>query len=76
MVSCSLVIGSLDVARFGKVVLLFAIFGILLVEIFKVIYQIKQKIQKQLLNAKSELTLMQLLFMDVIRFIFLISLIG
>jgi len=41
MVSCCLVVGSLHVARFGEVVLLFAVFGILLVEIFKVIYQIK-----------------------------------
>ena len=44
MVRCGLVVGGLDVARFPKVVLLLSVFRILLVEIFKVIYQIKQEI--------------------------------
>lgn len=75
VVSCGLVIGSLDIARLTVVVVLLTIFGVLLVKIFKVIDQIKKKIEKKLLDAKSELTLMQLLLMDVSRFIFLVSLI-
>lgn len=55
--------------------MLFAIFGVLLVEIFKVIDQIKKEIQKKLLDAKGELTLMKLLLMHVNCFIFLVSLI-
>jgi hypothetical protein len=39
--SSSLVVSRLDVARFAKIVLFFAVFRILLIEIFKVIYQIK-----------------------------------
>ena len=51
MVSCSLVVSCLDVARFGMIILLFAVFRILLIKVFKVIYQIKQKIKEKLLDT-------------------------
>lgn len=76
VVGGGLVVGCLDVARFGMIVLLFAVFGILLVEVFKVIDQIKQEIQEKLLDTKRKLALMQLLFMHIVRVAFLVSLIG
>jgi hypothetical protein len=51
MVSSSLVVSCLDVARFGMIILLFAVFRILLIKVFKVIYQIKQKIKEKLLDT-------------------------
>ena len=41
MVGCGLVVSCLHVARFSMVILLFTVFRILLIEVFKVIYQIK-----------------------------------
>ena len=41
VVGGGLVVSCLDVARFGMIVLLFAVFRILLIKVFKVIYQIK-----------------------------------